>query len=764
MKPFRPFAVLAVALFVSGCAYDVVTREEQLMMNSRYVEIVDRLEPRVVANPDAKTNDVMVLCMAYMNLKDYRRLFACLDQVDEHIRTGRNTVYITDITYFPHQIRAEAYIELGQYPDAIVNAQKLYELSGLGLMERGQRVYALSLRGLAEALGGHPQKARASADELEGIGTHYPFVLLETPKAVGLSRIYMALKDYPKALAAIDIASAESAWQGVADLVTGASMRGESMFAWEQLPKKYTHGRAFLEMGRWDEARADFDALLADGRSAENGQIYWLLLYDRGRIALHDGDTAGAIRLYRQAVDVIERQRSTLSTEASKIGFVGDKQAVYGSLIGLLIDAGHHEEAFAYAERGKARALVDMLAERGQFASRDMDPADVRALLTELEDLERKSMYQPMSVDVADAQSRSRSLSSVRERLLAGAPHLASLVTVSAEGAAAAQAQIAPDETLVEYYHKGGDALFAFAVTRDRVRAWRLDGRGLDEAVQRFRAALSMYQSDAWREHARTLYDRLLAPMDGMLDKPNLIVVPHGGLHYLPFAALVSGSGAVIDRYALRVLPSASVLGFLTGRGAAGHELLVLGNPDLGDPRWNLPGAEAEARAIARAWPDSLVVLRKGATESVIKKAGGQFRFIHLASHGQFSADDPLASKMLLAPDDANDGELTVAEIYDLDLRADLVTLSACETGMGKVANGDDVVGLTRGFLYAGARSVVASLGPVADEPTKLLMTRFYDNLKRMDKRAALRAAQLDARKVYPHPYFWAAFQVTGGI
>lgn len=95
-------------------------------------------------------------------------------------------------------------------------------------------------------------------------------------------------------------------------------------------------------------------------------------------------------------------------------------------------------------------------------------------------------------------------------------------------------------------------------------------------------------------------------------------------------------------------------------------------------------------------------------------------------------------------------------------LSADLVTLSACETGMGKVLSGDDVVGLTRGFLYAGANSIVASLWPVSDDETKFLMTSFYSNLKKMPKVEALRQAQLETKKKYPHPFFWSAFQLTG--
>jgi len=121
-----------------------------------------------------------------------------------------------------------------------------------------------------------------------------------------------------------------------------------------------------------------------------------------------------------------------------------------------------------------------------------------------------------------------------------------------------------------------------------------------------------------------------------------------------------------------------------------------------------------------------------------------------------------LSSGLYLAKDAKNDGVLTVGELYSMNLDADLVTLSACETGLGKVANGDDVVGLTRGFLYAGSRSIVASLWSVDDQATATLMKAFYENLSNQNKQEALRLAQLKTRKTFPHPFYWAAFQLTG--
>jgi CHAT domain-containing protein len=172
--------------------------------------------------------------------------------------------------------------------------------------------------------------------------------------------------------------------------------------------------------------------------------------------------------------------------------------------------------------------------------------------------------------------------------------------------------------------------------------------------------------------------------------------------------------------------------------------------------------AQDEALAIVQTVPQSRALLRREASESALRQFSAGFSYLHFATHGEFNADAPLQSALLLAKDERSDGLLTVNKLYSLRLNADLVTLSACETGLGKIASGDDVVGLTRGFLYAGASTVVASLWKVDDQATAVLMTRFYDELKGGDRREALRAAQLATREKHPHPFFWAAFQLTG--
>jgi CHAT domain-containing protein len=355
-------------------------------------------------------------------------------------------------------------------------------------------------------------------------------------------------------------------------------------------------------------------------------------------------------------------------------------------------------------------------------------------------------------------------------------------VTVQTPSVADLRNLLPTGETLVEYYGSG-DSLFGFVLTRDTVFGRKLDHENLDRDIEAFRKSIAngprqiravtlkgngiSGENDGNHTAAGIrLYEKLIAPLLPQITTDKITVVPHGSLHYLPFAALHDGKGYLLDKYSIRVLPSASVMKFLKAdkEGRSGN-MLVFGNPDLDDPNLDLPGAEEEARAITRKMQGSKLFTRRQATETAAKTAGGEFRFLHFATHGVFNADTPLASGLLLSKDAVNDGTLSVGELYELNMPADLVTLSACETALGKIANGDDVVGFTRGFLYAGANSIVSSLWKVDDMATSQLMRKFYDYLKEVDKRSALRAAQLHVKNTYnAHPYYWAAFQLTGAV
>lgn len=641
-------------------------------------------------------------------------------------------------------------------------------------------IAAVGVAGVSAARTGQDAAARDAVAQLAAIDTGGFFTrAADEERRAQQARILFALRDYEASIAVMEQVGKLGVGGALQELFsltgkvnpfsvlyageTGVLTVSQMEFAAGVEPRLMLH-RAQLETGRLQGARKGFDSLLREKYIGSFGNALYFALHGRGRVALSEGDTDAALDYFRRAIEVIEEQRSAIRSETYKMAFVGDKQEVYRDMVNTLVRVGRAGDAFEYAERGKARALVDMLAGRELSPGRELDAGQAAALLRELEAAEDAS-WKSAGFSVAAAGSGgNRSVRSVRDRIRAQAPEFASLVSVTTPGLAKIQSRLGANESLLEYFYVGDDGvLLAFVVTRDQVRAFPLEGRGLVREVRRLRRAISEPGGGHWESRSRKLYQRLLEPVAGVLDQRNLVIVPHGILHYVPFAALQAADGrALLDRHAIRMLPSASVLQFIGDRVSGTRQALVLGNPDLGDASRDLPGAEAEARAIASVVPGATVLLRDSASETLLKKAGSQFGYLHLASHGEFNPAEPLASRLLLAPDDANDGNLTVGEIYDLDLRADLVTLSACETGLGDITGGDDVVGLSRGFLYAGSESIVSSLWPVADEATRHLMQAFYENLGRSGKRDALRLAQMATREKYPHPAHWSAFQLTG--
>jgi CHAT domain-containing protein/tetratricopeptide (TPR) repeat protein len=272
-------------------------------------------------------------------------------------------------------------------------------------------------------------------------------------------------------------------------------------------------------------------------------------------------------------------------------------------------------------------------------------------------------------------------------------------------------------------------------------------------------------QGDIGKYSNVSLCDILIKPIASYLNKKKVGIVPEGILHYVPFAALKDGNRYLIENHTLFCLPSATVLKFCREKQKVfGGKVLALGNPDLRNSQLDIPFAFDEVKAIGRLYPDSTVLVRGNATKSVFEDLAGSYDVLHLASHGVFDANKPLNSALLLSPEGNSDGRLTVSEIFDLDLSAFMVTLSACQSGMSRVMAGDEMMGLPRAFIYAGTPTVVASLWNVNDEATAILMKKFYGNLENFKKGDALREAQLFMIKnpKYEKPFYWAGFSLTG--
>ena len=269
--------------------------------------------------------------------------------------------------------------------------------------------------------------------------------------------------------------------------------------------------------------------------------------------------------------------------------------------------------------------------------------------------------------------------------------------------------------------------------------------------VQRHLASLT----ERMRLRMGRLHELIWAPLaDALTQSRRVLVIPHAQLGSLPFGALHDGNCFLAQRHELAIAPSARVaLHGLLRQPATALRALVMGEST------RLPHAAEEARFVAGLFPEATAYVGKEATLGTLRAHAGKADVIHLACHAQFRSDNPMFSALHLY-----DGALTVEATERLSLKPGIVVLSACETALAERGTGDEMVGLVRAFLVAGAARVLASLWPVDDELTSGLMAHFYPALCRGDSPAtALRQAQIEVMRQHPHPFYWSAFTLLGG-
>ena len=767
-----------ILLFLHFASWGCTTPMQKYWLNSQFYQSAQYFEKNL-STDKASLDDLYYYCLSLYEIKNYEKFDNCHDaffarsgKADTINRTSRDAL-LAEI----HSFRARNMIDLGADSDDI---KKEVDYS-LALLKKASpnfhnaykipEIHVYETAGIFAAIRGDSSTALGYISKIRTVTSMAEFQLRPIKNAA-IAGIYFIIKDYGNAKKVIQEYSG-SAFYAFAQalevmmvfplLVHYADVGTDtSIGAWTErgtFLSEFMVAKILFETGNLAEAKNGYEKLLSQKMSANYERLHWTSLADLASIYRKEGRLKESINSLEQAIDIIENQRKSIFSEGSKIGFVGDKQAVYHDLIRALYEDKQYEKAFEYVERSKSRALVDLLASKKDFAYSGGNEKEIRTLLAAQDSAETKIAMQAASID--SAKTRSVQVR-VREDLRNKAPELASLVTVTYQPVSELLSQISTEEAIIEYYYRDKD-MYAFILSGGKLQTVKLDGSGLMDDVLAFRKLIETPSSPEFMDASRKLYKRLFQPIESVLGKRSLIIVPHGVLHYLPMNALHDGRSYLIDRYSISMMPSASTLKYLSKRNVGKNGgILIFGNPDLGDAKLDLAYAEQEARDVAGIRPNSKVFVRKEATETALRKYSNDYSYLHFATHGQFNPEYPLQSALLLAPDSQYNGMLSVNKIYSLNLAADLVTLSACETGLSKIANGDDLVGLTRGFLYAGSSSIVASLWKVDDLATSQLMTRFYKEMDKTDKREALRTAQLETKKKYPHPYYWASFQLTG--
>ncbi len=749
---------------------DYGTDQTAYAASGRYDLIEKQVEAMAKQGP-LRTRDQHALCFAYSKLKRYDKLLPCLDQMQALVAKGdrRTRIFgLDDATPSAHLMRAEALTDLGQYGEARKQANDaLVWLRKENSGDDDMVVGAYAAVAVAVALQGDTVGARQTVDLLKNYNVRSDY---KRAKAMALARAQMAIGAWADVVVTLESSDAAFRFDMMLDnLLSGAAFTGRNNWVWTELPRAFMMHKAQFEVGRTDLSRAGFDKLLSTPELTVNAEIYWQVLLERGRVAERDGQTEKALEYFRKARDLVESQRRSIRTETSKIGFASDKQAVYQGIVRTSLKLGNKAQVIEVAEQAKSRALIDMLAAKSDFGIYGQRAAEIASTFAEFQRIDAELSVQIPDTSVARRSELSGLLNQASTRLQTMAPQLASLVTSGSIGVERMAAGLGPKETLVGFFGFG-QSLYGYTLAGSEIRIFQLDGQGLAEDVGELVQSIKKRRKQT-RDLAELMYKRLLRPMQSSIAGRDLLIVPNGSLHYVPFAALHDGEKFLAQGRAIRYLPSAVLLGLMPEARAMTasnkdpvNKMLILGNPDLGQAALDLPAAQAEAQDLQVLFSqNSELFIRRAATETLVKERAFDFTHIHIASHGEFSADAPLQSKLKLASDSKNDGFLSVSEIYGLRLNASLVMLSACETGLGSISSGDDVVGLTRGFLYAGAQNVVGSLWEVDDDATAELSRLMYAAMKKgVPVAKALAEAQEQLMKKKPHPFFWAAFLNSG--
>jgi len=531
-------------------------------------------------------------------------------------------------------------------------------------------------------------------------------------------------------------------------------------------------GEANLSLNNADAARAAFTQ--ADGLSRSMGlrDSQWRALHGLARLDMAASKRAEARALLEQAVGIIEGMRAELKVDQLKDGFIADKAVVYEDLVTLLADMGEVAESFRTAERSRARNLIDLLGNKRRTPQRQEDKAlydRIASLRTQLSEQETLLAHaQGQNERDIYARGVKRMQDEYRDVLLelqASRPDIASLVSVNPLNLSEVQKLLEPGVGLLTYYVTANEVL-CWAVDKDRVELTRtrLGRETLGKMVLTYRRMLQNLEPA--ETHSKELYALLVAPaLPKLAGVTKLGIIPHDALHTLSFASLTDGQDYLLDRYPLFQLPSASVYRFTLERRRTERNtrVLAVGNPDLTDQSLELPFAEREVGSLSWNYPNMTALTREKATKSWIAAHISEFGIIHLATHGEFDPVNPLFSALKLAGGKkGTDGDLEAAEIFDLKITADLIVLSACQTGLGKVTSGDEVQGMNQAFLYAGTHALISSLWRVSDISTAMLMKQFYREYQTRPKAESLRRAMLHVKTRFPHPGYWSAFTLTG--
>ncbi len=542
------------------------------------------------------------------------------------------------------------------------------------------------------------------------------------------------------------------------------------------LQANFLHGDILRNLKKYKVAERFLKETYAEASKNEQKSLAPNCLNSLGKLALQKDEIEKAEKHFKKSIDITENLRSPLPAEEFRMAFLADNLKPFENLAKIYLEKKEIEKAFVFTEKAKSRSLADAISGVEKKASRnDRQDSKLKSKLKTLRE-ELNWFYSRLSrvkeSEIENLQSEvKRCELKIAEimRQINSTEKLEFRSTKTEISVKDIQNTLDTDQALIEFV-KFDENLSAFVITSRKIKFFENLANESEivlllEALQ-FQFGTLRYGEGFAEEFAddlkrktdfylQKLHGKLLAPLSDIIENLNLIIIPVSTLFYVPFQGLFDGEKYVIDRKEVVTSPSATVWHTLTKKvnNKTLESVLLIGFADE-----NIPLVNKELTALKQIFPTAQTFLGKDATFANYTENAENRDVIHLACHGQFRPDNPMFSSLHLA-----DGFVTVRDICSRQLNAELVTLSACETGLNKIHAGDEILGLARGFLTAGVRSIVLSLWTVNDKATKDLMKDFYSELQHGSTiSASLQKAQKKFIKTGKHPYFWASFGIIG--
>ena len=541
------------------------------------------------------------------------------------------------------------------------------------------------------------------------------------------------------------------------------------------LNASWLQAEALRNLGQNRKARKMLAQIFTEAIEREQPNTAQTAQTSLGKLAVQEKNYVEAEKHFNQAIRLIETMRAPLAAEEFRMAFLANKLAPFEGLARIYLAENKIEKAFAIVERARARVLAESLDDPDSPTAAGQNKIPVK-LKEKLEALREELNWYYSRLNRSDeaasgdlqreAKKREKQIADLLRQIAAtgeskfGAPEFLDFERL--------RNQLGDRRSLVEFVIFDG-VLSAFVVTGESIRfiadlakesevlATLKDLQFQFGSLRYGAQTLERFMPELKKRadfHLRKLYEKLLKPLENFIGKRDLTIIPAGALHYVPFHALFDGAKYQIEIRRVNYAPSATVWQFLASKPQRKlKNALLIG---CADERIPLVGREIENLkeifSKAKSYTDD------EATVAAFTKNAARFDVLHLACHGRFRPENPLFSSLYLA-----DGRITVRDVRALKLNAEIVTLSACETGLNKIFAGDEILGLAGGFLAAGAKSLCLSLWTVNDEATTVLIGDFYRELQSGKSAAeALRIAQCDFIERGVHPYFWSPFALIG--